>query len=1071
MDVPQKANRILNYVLLAFLLIAIRVWFLTIVQHDMHVEISKRPQQRTIVTKAPRGTIRDRFNIPLAINRVHYEAGVCYDLIREIPRVYWKNKKRTYPRKIYIERLSALLARELGLNPTNVEDIIHSKASLFPNTPFILKKGISEETYYNIKGMTKDWPGLIAQLGSHRYYPKGKLAAQLLGRLGKIDYGSYHSIANEIKILQEYLDKREEGKPVFLPENYTSVHEVITKLSSLKEKTYQFDDQIGRSGVEKSFERKLRGRPGKHSFLVDIKGHLLHRHPGGRSSIPGQRLLLTISAEMQDLAEKLLAENEQIRDARFPLFSKKHNTLTAPWIKGGAIVVMEPKSGEVLAFASHPRYNPNDFIRNTKISQWLESPRYIGSIWDGQIKLEREIFSFTKNSYETERATLCWEKYLDFVLSRNGTTRFAIDKVRTIGTASMVLHNFASLLDLSEQASPTALIRTLYSKDPLSALENSIVESLAQHSEIVSLLQQSIDPFLKPITRLDDKLLFLDLLKLCVGTKSLPKPLHDNTLQTHRSMTQALAIIRSEIKREAETLFERTDFLDWREKHFATYLKQKRKSEKERKTYQRPYIEYLDKMKRELFISFWKEHGTQIITDCLLDELQDKYTIFLSNCANENMKLIRNYLEPLSTKEVHATLKEMQSFIDLNEPLFGSYPRFGKKCATTKDLATAFYPQNGFGFGKSYAHSEATPFGSIYKLVTAYEAVRQHAKTSSSNLNPLKIIDEFDLHSKTPQGIILGYTADGKKITRRYNGGRLPKSSSRIGKVDLPIALERSSNVYFSLLASEVIEHPQDLITATENFGFGSRTGITLPREYQGLVPHDVCEDKSALYALAIGQHSLLATPLQAASFFSTLANYGKRMKPQILHLSVHSEPKRGKTEHITHSLKQVGLHYPFFLSDDIKDDPFHIEIVHPEQQRKIALPKEQRAYLFDAMKRVFTGTRGSARPNAVRYLWGKPKVTRSYLEIKEDLIGKTSTAEFAYRPTLDKEAPPILGTHTWFGTLSFKPQKSPIADPYREPELAVMVYLQHGDWGKEGAPLAAQLIAKWREIKKREDL
>ena len=75
-DIPTKANHILNLVLVALLLIALRCWHLAVVQHDQRVEMAARPQEKVVIEPAKRGTIRDRTGRPLAINKVQYQAAI-----------------------------------------------------------------------------------------------------------------------------------------------------------------------------------------------------------------------------------------------------------------------------------------------------------------------------------------------------------------------------------------------------------------------------------------------------------------------------------------------------------------------------------------------------------------------------------------------------------------------------------------------------------------------------------------------------------------------------------------------------------------------------------------------------------------------------------------------------------------------------------------------------------------------------------------------------------------------------------------------------------------------------------
>ena len=212
--IPEKANRVLNVIILGFILILVRVWYLSIVQHDVHLEKSRKPMRRTVIEKVERATIRDRFNIPMALNKIQYNAAICYADIRQIPAGKWeidaKGKRTRIPvRSQYIKKLSELLSQELQIEAQKIEDTIHGKASLFPHTPFILKEDLTEEEYSRLKMLEKDWVGIRTEQGSKRYYPLGKVGCDVIGYMGAISSNEYYKIAQELKILQAYLAERE----------------------------------------------------------------------------------------------------------------------------------------------------------------------------------------------------------------------------------------------------------------------------------------------------------------------------------------------------------------------------------------------------------------------------------------------------------------------------------------------------------------------------------------------------------------------------------------------------------------------------------------------------------------------------------------------------------------------------------------------------------------------------------------------------------------------------------------------------------------------------------------------
>src|ERR1700722_9935970 len=116
MNVTEKTRRVLKIFLGAFLVIAFRVWHLEVIQRDEKVQEASQPKRRVIVQKADRGIICDRFGIPLAVNKICYNAAIYYNQIAQVSALSWKEdssgqKVRTYPRREFIEKLSIELAK------------------------------------------------------------------------------------------------------------------------------------------------------------------------------------------------------------------------------------------------------------------------------------------------------------------------------------------------------------------------------------------------------------------------------------------------------------------------------------------------------------------------------------------------------------------------------------------------------------------------------------------------------------------------------------------------------------------------------------------------------------------------------------------------------------------------------------------------------------------------------------------------------------------------------------------------------------------------------------------------
>jgi len=358
--------------------------------------------------------------------------------------------------------------------------------------------------------------------------------------------------------------------------------------------------------------------------------------------------------------------------------------------------------------------------------------------------------------------------------------------------------------------------------------------------------------------------------------------------------------------------------------------------------------------------------------------------------------------------------------------------------------------------------------------VPAYEALRQRYNylvenhMDLSQLNPLTIVDLLLYNKIGTTQQILGYTAEGEPIRRLYKGGLLPRSSHpNIGKIDVKGALEQSSNVYFARLAIDHIEDPEQLAEAARNFGYGAKTGIDLPAEISGNIPNDLSDNRTGLYSFSIGQHTLVATPLQTSVMLSAIANKGKILKPKIVQLTAGKKPKEDPFTStyegfpFQDQLSLVGINFPLFTEAAHTKQEDEIHVVPTEVKREIFLPPEIRWALLDGMQRVINGPKGTARPNVISTLWTDYKTMQNYIDLRYQFIGKTGTAEILYRPCLDREYSPILCKHIWFAGATMD-------ESLTKPELVIVVSLRYGDYGKEAIPLATEIAKKWRELQSR---
>ena len=1130
-DIPTKANRVLRFILIAMLLVLVRIWHLSVIQYDQKLEESQKPQRKSVIVPAVRGTIRDRFNLPLAINKISYQATIFYSQLRDIPSIVWKTDEsgkrvRHFKRKEYIHQLSEVLARELSMDAQRVEDLIHAKASYYSQVPFVIKDDLNEREYYRLKMLENDWPGLHVRHLPKRHYPLGKVAADIVGYMGAINRGEYERVLHEMKAIEQFIYDRENDEDV---EEISGIHEIEqarNRLEELRAKAYTIHDYVGKTGVEAVCEEQLRGIYGKKKFYADSKGNYLQELPGSKPSVPGQRILLSISSELQEYAEQLLAQNEDLRIIRKSRLGPVKKTVIAekhPWIKGGSIVVMDPFNGEILTLASYPRFDPNDFIlsgdrreqqeKKMNIHQCFENETYLARVWNQQQPLTRERYDEKNKQFYNEEKFLTWSAYLNTVLPLQGELKQAMNQIKTIQQAIEIQRAIEELMTLCSKFDLYAIFNQLYCdemhephRQVLKGEEKQELSAIIKmHQAEIELLKEKLNRYLGSVHHNYDKVLIVDFCRLAVDSHRfsdiLLSEMGNVSLEDYHGQEGGLVALLEQVREVAKSLYHETDFKRWRKSEEAAFLKSKRIEEKSLKTYPKPYIDYLDVQENQLFSKFWTAHRWDFLYAFLLGEWEKSrleasnlfeessdsaldptfyLNAFLAQChkmksqiisskSNKAYLCLRSTINEISKDVFIEYLKSMRMFEELNRPLLGRYRLCAGKRNLEKHLAMAFYPIYGYGYGRSHGYRQATIQGSIFKLVTGYEALVQRFHKmgkrvlSPQDLNPLIITDDVYFRGNTQ---CVGYTEDGQPIAQLYKGGRLPRSLAHqhIGKVDIVKAMEMSSNPYFSLLAGECMESPSDLSKAARLFGYGSLTEIDLNGEIAGNVPDDLAKNRTGLYAMAIGQHTLVVTPLQTAVMMAAIANGGKVLKPKIIKLTaecnlINGCPSKNFHAQLPRSISKSGS----------------VREVPTEVLREIFMPEIVRQILLRSLRAVSERTHKESLTSLTRLYKKCPEAIRTLTALKEQILGKTSTSESVENIDLDLKEGINLYTHVWYGSIVFENNQQDknkmsllLKDEFGQPELIVVVYLRYGAYGKDAVPLAAQIVKKWREIKQR---
>lgn len=212
------------------------------------------------------------------------------------------------------------LSQYLNTDVREIEKTIKSQdKKLGPYTPRIIAIDLKIETASLIAERKNELSGVEVQSKPVRFYPNDTKLAHVLGYVGEIS-------------------ERELDNP--------------------KMRSYSLGDIIGKMGVERSYEHILSGQKGGRQIEVDAAGRL-KRILSNRDPMPGHSLGLTIDMRIQEIAEKALIK--AVKSAR----RKGERNAAA-----GAVVVLDPNNGEVVAMASLPSFDPNDFTGGVDSSFW-----------------------------------------------------------------------------------------------------------------------------------------------------------------------------------------------------------------------------------------------------------------------------------------------------------------------------------------------------------------------------------------------------------------------------------------------------------------------------------------------------------------------------------------------------------------------------------------------------------------------------------------------------------------------------------------------------------------------------
>ncbi len=267
-----------------------RLGYLSIAQNQKYQLLSEENRVQLIPVPPRRGWLVDRNGKPIAINRSSFRVDI-------IPQ------QLTNP-----DQVKATLAGLLKLPDEEVQRIDRDLKGSKGFQPVTVADNIPYDQYAAISVRLPELPGVSASRGFSRYYPSGAAVGHLVGYVGTANAKEYEA---------------ENKNPLLLVPGV----------------------KIGKEGLEKTLESKLRGEPGGQRVEVTARGKLI-RELEDKPDRSGQTVQLTIDAGLQDYAGRRMGE------------------------ESGSCVVIDCLTGDLLCLASMPAYDPNSFSDGIGQTEW-----------------------------------------------------------------------------------------------------------------------------------------------------------------------------------------------------------------------------------------------------------------------------------------------------------------------------------------------------------------------------------------------------------------------------------------------------------------------------------------------------------------------------------------------------------------------------------------------------------------------------------------------------------------------------------------------------------------------------
>ena len=295
-DLQRFRSRVMvvsGFILLAFLLLAIRLFYLQVIRYEDLNEQAENNRTAIVPIVPNRGVIMDRNGVVLATNYSAYTLEIT-------------PSKVVAPLEEVIEQLASVI--DIQSRDKRRFKKLMTESKSFESVP--IRTRLSDEEVARFAAQRFRFPGVEIRARLFRNYPYNQLASHVIGYIGRIN------TAEKAKI--------EESEDAG---------------------NYRGTDYIGKLGVEQSYEVQLHGTTGVQEMETSAGGRAVRRLNSSQA-VPGNSVVLSIDIKLQKLVEDLYGKRR------------------------GALVALDPKTGEILAFVSKPTFDPNLFVDGIDFENW-----------------------------------------------------------------------------------------------------------------------------------------------------------------------------------------------------------------------------------------------------------------------------------------------------------------------------------------------------------------------------------------------------------------------------------------------------------------------------------------------------------------------------------------------------------------------------------------------------------------------------------------------------------------------------------------------------------------------------